>query len=330
MSRVLITGGAGMIGSALARRLLADPAYDVRIADERAAPQWMREGCEIRTGDLRIAARADAAVKGCARVIHLAGFHAGEGKLAHARLEHEATLHGAVVRAAIDGDVEHLVYVSSPLVFERAELFPTPEDHLELCAPPRSASGYAQLSAERLCRAAQAEHGLTFTIVRASAAYGAPAIGDLASSAVGERGVSRPLAELIDGAIACDEPVEVAAPSEQTIAPTHVDDVAEAIAATLGSTAALNEDLNIAGPREASVAELARIAWRAAGEPDEQLSLSLRGDGEQEPARSWPSAQKASELLGWQAQVELEQGIAASVRALRERAPLQGRIGSAL
>ena len=61
MSRVLITGGAGMLGAAVARRLLADPAYDVRIADEREAPQWMREACEIRGADMRAAEGAQAA-----------------------------------------------------------------------------------------------------------------------------------------------------------------------------------------------------------------------------------------------------------------------------
>ena len=63
MSRVLVTGGAGTIGAAVVRRLLADPAYEVRVSDQRPAPQWMREGCEVHTGDLRVperGARGDA------------------------------------------------------------------------------------------------------------------------------------------------------------------------------------------------------------------------------------------------------------------------------
>ena len=53
MSRVLVTGGAGTIGAAVVRRLLRDPDYEVRVSDQREAPQWMREGCEVHTGDLR-------------------------------------------------------------------------------------------------------------------------------------------------------------------------------------------------------------------------------------------------------------------------------------
>ena len=53
MNRVLVTGGAGTIGAAVVRRLLGDPAWEVRVSDQRTPPQWMREGCEIRTADLR-------------------------------------------------------------------------------------------------------------------------------------------------------------------------------------------------------------------------------------------------------------------------------------
>ena len=199
MSRVLITGGAGMIGAAVARRLLADPAYDVRIADERNAPQWMREACEIRSADLRAPAQAQAAVKGCSQVIHVASFRAQDADLAaqaHTRIEYENALHNAVIRAALDRQVERFVYVSSPLVFERAELFPTPEEYLPRCPVALSPSGFSRLTGERYCRAAHTEHDFPFTICRPFATYGP------GPAAAGEPGVSRAVAELIDGALA--------------------------------------------------------------------------------------------------------------------------------
>ena len=77
MNRVLVTGGAGMIGGAVVRRLLADPAYEVRVADQRPAPQWMREGCEIRTGDLRDPDEASESLRGCTHAVHLAAIVGG-------------------------------------------------------------------------------------------------------------------------------------------------------------------------------------------------------------------------------------------------------------
>ena len=77
MSRVLITGGAGTIGAAVVRRLLGDPGFEVRVSDQRPAPAWMREGCEVHTGDLRELAEARAATAGCTHVIHLAAIVGG-------------------------------------------------------------------------------------------------------------------------------------------------------------------------------------------------------------------------------------------------------------
>jgi UDP-glucose 4-epimerase len=45
MNRVLVTGGAGTIGCAVVQRLVTDPAWEVRVADHRDAPDWMREAC---------------------------------------------------------------------------------------------------------------------------------------------------------------------------------------------------------------------------------------------------------------------------------------------
>src|SRR5436305_15222705 len=79
MSRVLVTGGAGTIGAAVVRRLLADPSWEVRVADQREAPAWIRQSCEVVTADLRDAAAAAQAARGCSHVIHLAAIVGGIG-----------------------------------------------------------------------------------------------------------------------------------------------------------------------------------------------------------------------------------------------------------
>src|SRR5205085_7328908 len=155
-TRALVTGGAGTIGSAVVRRLLRDPDYEVRVSDQRDAPTWMREGCEVHTGDLRDLREARSAAEGCSHVIHLAAIVGGIAnfhRLPHTLTEVNNALYNAVIRAALDHDVDRLVYVSSSMVFERATEFPTTEEHVLTCPPPRSAYGFSKLTGELYCRA---------------------------------------------------------------------------------------------------------------------------------------------------------------------------------
>ena len=321
MSRVLVTGGAGAIGSAVVGRLLADPEYELRVSDPRPAPLWMREGCEIHVDDLRAPAQALAAAKGCSQVIHLASYAPATAEsyaLPHTRLAFETTLHNAVIGAAIERRVERFTYVSSAIVFERAELFPTPENHLPNCSVPLSAHGYARLTGERFCRAAHDEHGLPYTICRPFGVYGPPGPS---ATPHGEPHVDPhidPLVrELLDGALAGRRPLDLHGSAEHTRTPTHVDDAADGIIAALRSPAGANEDFNIASARELTAAEIARIAWVACGEDPDALALKPLPTGEPGAQRSWPSVEKARELLGWQARVAAEQGIARTAHELR-------------
>jgi nucleoside-diphosphate-sugar epimerase len=325
VSRVLVTGGAGAIGTAIVRRLLADPEYELRVSDPRPAPLWMREGCEIHVGDLRAPAQALAAAKGCSQVIHLASYApatAESSALPHTRLAFETTLHNAVIGAAIERRVERFTYVSSAMVFERAELFPTPENHLPNCPVPLSADGYARLTGERYCTAAHDEHGLPYTICRPFGVYGRPD----PSAAPDDEPDDQPrfdpqvdplVRELLHAAASGRRPLELHGSAEHTRTPTHVDDAAEGIIAALRSPSGANEDFNIASARELTAPEIARIAWVACGEDPDALALKPLPTGEPGAQRSWPSVDKARELLGWQARVAAEQGIARTAHELR-------------
>lgn len=149
MSRVLVTGGVGTVGSAVVRRLLADPAYDVRVADRDDAPQWMREGCEIRTADLSDAEQAISAMDGCPYVIHLASPAAEDGDFS--LIAASAALDGALMSAAVRHQVKRFVYVSCASAFEETE---------------ESARSFVNLVGERLCQAARDEYGLSFVVCR--------------------------------------------------------------------------------------------------------------------------------------------------------------------
>ncbi len=338
MSRVLLTGATGAIGTAIVRRLLSDPAYEVRISEQRPVPRWMREGCEIHSGDLRALDQARRATAGCSHVIHLgasAGADAGAGprRLPHTLIEVNNALHNSVIRAAIELDVERFTYVSSALVFERAGELPTTEAHLPDCPTPLSAAGFSELTGEVYCRAAHDEHGLRYTICRPCDPYGP------AGAAADEPGVAARAAreiaatnagavdDLIAQVLTGRRPLHVPGSGKQTRTPTHVDDVADGIVTALGSPRGLGEDFNISAARELAVAELAGIVWAACGEDPADFALApatADEDSTENVPRRLPSVEKARELLGWQARIELGDGIAATVESIRER----GSIGS--
>ena len=316
MNRVLVTGGAGTIGAAVVKRLLADPAYEVRVSDQRLAPQWMREGCEVHTGDLRVPEQARAATKGCTHVIHLAAIVGGIAnfhKLPHTLTEVNNALYNSIIRAALDLEVERFTYVSSSMVFEQAELYPTPEDYLPRCPTPISAYGFSKLTGEVYCRAAHDEHGLPFTICRPFNAYGPGEVPDA------EPGIAHAVPDLINKVLSGQRPLEIFGSGEQTRTLTHVDYIADGVVTAMSSPAGLNEDFIISASRELTVAEIARIIWESCGEDPEAFALEHLPTFTVDVQRRWPSVEKAREMLGWESQIELEDGIAATVRWLRER-----------
>ena len=317
MTRVLVTGGAGTIGAAVVRRLLRDGDFEVRVSDQREARDWMASSCDVHRGDLRSADEARAAMSGCAHVVHLAAIVGGIAnfhKLPHTLLEVNTGLYNSVFRAALDEPVERLLYVSSSMVFERATVFPTPEEHVHDCPAPHSAYGFSKLAGEVYCRALHDEHGLPFTICRPFNAYGPGELPDP------EPGIAHAVPDLIKKVLSGQRPLEIFGSGEQTRTLTHVDDIADGIVTALGHPAAVNADFNISASDERTIAEIARVVWEACGRDPAEFELSHLPSFEVDVQRRWPSVEKAERLLGWRARAGLEEGIAGTVRWLRDEA----------
>jgi nucleoside-diphosphate-sugar epimerase len=316
MSRVLVTGGAGTIGAAVVRRLLRDPEWEVRVSDQREAPTWMREGCEIHRGDLRQLDDARTATSGCTHVIHLAAIVGGIAnfhKLPHTLTEVNNGLNNAVVRAALDHAVERFVYVSSSMVFEQATQYPTTEEHIWETPMPRSAYGFSKLTGEVYCRAAHDEHGLPYTICRPFNAYGP---GEMPED---EPGIAHMVPDVIRKVLRGKRPLPIFGDGTQTRTLTHVDDIADGIVTAMASPAGLNEDFNISASDERTVAEIARICWEACGNDPAELEFEHLPSFEVDVVRRWPSVEKAERLLGWRARIGVHEGIKQTAEWLRER-----------
>jgi UDP-glucose 4-epimerase len=316
MSRVLVTGGAGTIGAAVVRRLLREGSWEVRVSDQREAPSWMAETCEIHTADLRVLDQARTAADGCSHVIHLAAIVGGIAnfhKLPHTLLEVNNALYNGVFRAALEEQVERLVYVSSSMVFENASQFPTTEEHVHECPAPRSAYGFSKLAGEVYCRALRDEHGLPSTICRPFNAYGPGELPDP------EPGIAHAVPDLIRKTLSGQRPLEIFGSGEQTRTLTHVDDIADGIVKAMAHPAGKNEDFNISASDERTVAQIAELIWAACGRDPADFELKHLPSFEVDVQRRWPSVAKAKRKLGWEARIDLREGLSATVEWLRER-----------
>ena len=311
---VLVTGGAGTIGSAVVRRLARED-WRVRIAD-KVATEVAPPDAELVLTDLRSVDDARKALAGCTHVIHLAAIVGGIAnfhKLPYTLLETNNALYNALFRAAIDTGVERFVYVSSSMAFERAQEFPTTEESLERTLTPHSSYGFSKLSGEYYCHAAHAEFGLPFSIVRPFNAYGP---GELPGN---EPGIAHLVPDLIERCLGGQRPLEIFGSGEQTRTLTHVYDIADGIYAALTHEAALGEDFNESANEELSVRDTAAIVWEACGNDPAEFELKHLPSFEVDVQRRWPSTEKARRLLGWEAQIGAREGIGQTVEWFRSR-----------
>ncbi len=318
MSRVLVTGGAGTIGSAVVRRLLREGGWTVRVSDQREAPVWMAETCELHRGDLRELDAARAAMADCTYVIHLAAIVGGIAnfhRLPHTLLEVNNALYNAVFRAALEEPVERLVYVSSSMMFENATEFPTTERHVHSCPAPRSAYGFSKLAGEVYCRALHDEHGLPYTICRPFNAYGPGELPD------DEPGIAHLVPDLISKVLSGQHPLEIFGSGEQTRTLTHVDDIADGIVTAMESRAGQNEDFNISASDERTIADIAGSSGRRPDAIPPSSSCSTCRASRWTSSAAGRRSRRPQRLLGWEARIDLREGIAETVEWLSPRSP---------
>jgi nucleoside-diphosphate-sugar epimerase len=87
----------------------------------------------------------------------------------------------------------------------------------------------------------------------------------------------------------------------------------------MASPAGENEDFNISATEELTVAEIARLIWDVCGQDPDRFALEHLRSFKVDVQRRWPSVEKARRMLGWEASVDLRQGIAETVAWLRGR-----------
>jgi nucleoside-diphosphate-sugar epimerase len=135
-----------------------------------------------------------------------------------------------------------------------------------------------------------------------------------------EPGIAHMVPDVIRKCLTLPEgaPLPIFGDGTQTRTLTHIDDIADGIVTATAADAGLHEAFNISASDERTVAELAAIIWEGCGRDPSDLRFEHLPSFEVDVVRRWPSVEKARRLLGWEAQIGLQEGIANTIAWLRE------------
>jgi nucleoside-diphosphate-sugar epimerase len=304
--RAHVTGGAGFIGSNLARALL-DRGDEVRVLDNfSTGSRGNLDGLDVDIveGELRSYERVHNAVRGTDVVFHLGALgsvpRSVQDPLTSSAVNVEGTLN--VLLAARDEGVRRVVFSSSTSVYGSSRELPTRED-----APsdPISPYGVAKLAAERYCISfSRVYESFESVVLRYFNVFGERQSPFSQYAAVVPRFVT---------AIAAGEPIDVHGDGEQSRDFTYVGNVVDATLRAGSAEGASGEIVNVAAGSPSSVNAIAETIGRILDKPVERRTLPPRAGDIRD---SWADLTKAERLLGYRPQVALEEGLRRTVEFL--------------
>ncbi len=307
MAKVLVTGGAGFIGSNLVRALV-ERGDTVRVLDNFSTGNRANlDGLDIEIveGELRSYERVHNAVRKAEVVYHLGALgsvpRSVQDPLTSSAVNVEGTLN--VLLAARDEGVRRVVFSSSTSVYGSSRTLPTTED-----TPPDPISPYgvAKLAAERYCVSfSRVYESFESVVLRYFNVFGPR------QSPFSQYSAAIPL---FITAIDAGRPVDVYGDGEQSRDFTYVGNVVDATLSAGEAPGASGEIFNIAAGSPVSVNRMADTIGELLGKPVEKRYLPPRAA---DIRNSWADLSKSERLLGYRPQVAFEDGLRRTIDFLR-------------
>jgi UDP-glucose 4-epimerase len=314
--RILLTGGAGFIGSTLARRLLDDNevvALDNLHRDTLSGTELAEHAnLSFVQADVLDAEAVRVAAVGATHIVHLAAI-AGvdtvrESPVRTMRVNVIGTYNVLEAALATRGSVERLVEISTSEIFG-THAYNVAEGHVSTIGSvgeTRWTYAVSKLAGEHMAHAYREEHGIPVVTVRPFNVFGPGQIGGGAIRA------------FIEAALAgCD--LIIHGDGSQIRAWCYVDDMVEALLLCLEKGEAVGQTFNVGNARSAvTIFDLAQRVKRLTETSADILFQPLHyADVE----LRIPNVEKAREVLGFDAKVDLDEGLARTIAWYRERSP---------
>ena len=302
--KILVTGGAGFIGSHLSERLLRD-GHAVRVLDNFSTGRrenilGFADEIEIVEGDVQSYDRAHTAVLGCDAVVHQAALPSVPRSIQDPLTSNASNVVGTlnVLLAARDSGVRRVIYASSSSVYGVDEALPKSED---LPTNPISPYAVGKLAGEGYCRSFHTAYGLETIALRYFNVFG-PRQDPLSQYAAA-------VPRFIDSFLSEREPV-VFGDGNQTRDFTYVDNVVEGTARALERPEVGGKVFNIACGARVSVNRLLEELRTILGTDIPQRYVAARSG---EVTHSHADISRAVDELGYRPAVSLEEGLRRTV-----------------
>jgi UDP-glucose 4-epimerase len=257
-----------------------------------------------------LALDCDQVVAGAAMIGGISYFHEFAYDLLAENERICAATFDAAIAARRSGRLERITVISSSMVFESADVFPTPEGAERTSPPPRSTYGFQKLAVEYFAHGADEQYSLPYTIVRPFNCVG---IGerralrdhDIMSGNV-KLAMSHVVPDLCQKVIKGQDPLHILGDGGQVRHYTYGGDLARGIRMAMESPRAVNQDFNLSTAQSTTVRELAEAIWRKVYGDLAPLRLVFDPPYEHDVQRRVPDVRKAREVLGFEANTSLD------------------------
>jgi UDP-glucose 4-epimerase len=301
LTRVLVTGGAGFIGSHLVRELVGR-GWAVTVLDSFCTGRMDNlrglmgsGGSMVVTGDIRDGKILGEVLSGVDAVVHLAGLVDVADSVRNPLPVHDVNVTGTlnVLEACVKKGVNKLVFASSAAVYGDGNPLPLREDCELRPVSPYAAS---KVSGEYYCRMFSECYGLGTAVLRLFNVYG-PGQGTNQYAGVITKFVQSGLR---------GESLRVNGDGKQTRDFVNVEDVVGAVVRVLDHAPLKGEVFNVCTGTSISIDSLAQVVCEILGKDLRVLHVTPR---EGDILHSYGDAEKAGKVLGFKARVSLREGL---------------------
>lgn len=337
--KILVTGAKGFIAGYVIEEFLSN-GWDVvgldnlskygdveKSYDNHERYQFVKGDAKDVPLMKEVIADCDHFLAGAAMIGGISYFHEFAYDLLAENERISASSFDAAIWAHENAKLKKISVMSSSMVFESSDLYPTPEGNQFECAPPLSTYGFQKLATEYFAKGAWEQYKLPYTIIRPFNCVGtgekrAKSDKEIKSGNV-KLALSHVVPDLAQKILKGQDPLHILGGGNQIRHYTYGGDLARGIRLCVEKEEANNEDFNISTPVSTTVLELAQAIWEKIN-PDKPFRYVSDKAYSYDVQKRIPDVSKAKKMLGFETETSLDKALDEIIPWIREQIEIGG------